>query len=264
MTTQTVGKIPFIAGSGFIVLGLVVNLLGPIVIYSYGLGYYFAPDLLFPSAGYIFVGIGILTWGFYWYYGPRQFNKDVKSESSLQKELETAIQRIQAEPEKAKPAWDLARVRLELYFDRNLSQITQIFWLSVVVMSVGFLFILYGISRSFSSPVMSMQAGAETTAQMNTISQFNPLAPAIVGTIAGIITEFIGATFLFIYRSTIQQAENYTKTLERINSVGMAMQIMDTISAESRELQDRTKAEIVMVLLQQTQTLGNAEDTRQS
>ena len=36
-------------------------------------------------------------------------------------ELEQAIQRVRAEPEKVKPAWDLARTRLERYFDRNLS-----------------------------------------------------------------------------------------------------------------------------------------------
>ncbi|MGZ3643806.1 MAG: TRADD-N-associated membrane domain-containing protein, partial [Ktedonobacteraceae bacterium] len=60
--------------------------------------------------------------------------------------------------------------------------------------------------------------------------------PALIGALAGIITEFIGATFLFIYRSTVQQAANYMKTLERINSVGMATKILDTISNKSQEL----------------------------
>jgi hypothetical protein len=63
--------------------------------------------------------------------------------------------------------------------------------------------------------------------------------------VSGIITEFIGATFLFLYRSTIQQATNHIKTLERINSVGMAVKILDTISVDSKKLQDETKAEIV-------------------
>jgi hypothetical protein len=69
------------------------------------------------------------------------------------------------------------------------------------------------------------------------------------GGITGIITEFIGATFLFVYRSTIQQAGTYMQTLESINSVGMAMQILDTISPDSTKLPDQTKAQIVVSLL---------------
>jgi hypothetical protein len=147
------------------------------------------------------------------------------------KELERVIRRVEKEPEKAKPAWDLARVKLELYFDRNLSQINYIFWLSVLVMAAGFGFILYGIRSAFVS------------------GQTSAITPAVISGFAGVITEFIGATFLFLYRSTIQQAAGYTQTLERINSVGMAMQILDSISSESKELQDTTKAEIVKLLL---------------
>ena len=78
------------------------------------------------------------------------------------------------------------------------------------------------------------------------------MTPAWIGGIAGVITEFIGATFLFIYRSTVRQAASYNQTLERMNSVGMAMQILDSISGESKEMQDLTKAEIVKLLVQQS------------
>jgi hypothetical protein len=71
----------------------------------------------------------------------------LKSAPPENRELARVIERVEKEPEKAKPAWDLARVKLELYFDRNLSQINYIFWLSVLVMAVGFGFILYGIQK---------------------------------------------------------------------------------------------------------------------
>jgi hypothetical protein len=158
----------------------------------------------------------------------------------LAEELTQARARVQAEPEKVKPAWDLGRVKLEVYVNRNLSQIAYIFWLSVAVMTVGFVFILFGISRALSPGTMMAAAGGATVGGVTL---------AVVSTVAGIITEFIGATFLILYRSTIQQAAGYTKALERINAVGMAMQILDTLSGESRELQDRTKAEIVKLLL---------------
>ena len=64
----------------------------------------------------------------------------------------------------------------------------------------------------------------------------------------------IGATFLFIYRSTIKQAGSYSETLERMNSVGMAMQILDTIpdGANSDDLKSNTKATLVELLIRQT------------
>src|ERR1041385_9143854 len=63
---------------------------------------------------------------------------DRESVAASQKKIEAAESKVQAEPEKAKPAWDLARATLEAYFDRNLSQVASIFWLSVAVMTVGF------------------------------------------------------------------------------------------------------------------------------
>jgi hypothetical protein len=150
-----------------------------------------------------------------------------------QMELEQAIQRVEEEPEKAKPAWDLARLKLESYFDRNLGQIKHIFWLSVGVMIAGFVVIVLGFILSLLSTSVRPSI-------------------ALVGGIAGVLTEFIAATFMFIYRSANQQAADYVKTLERINSVGMAMQIMDTISDDSEELQDRTKAAVAKMLLSQT------------
>jgi hypothetical protein len=170
-------------------------------------------------------------------------------------EINRAIQQVGAEPEKAKPAWDLGRVKLEMYFDRNLSQINYIFMLSVAVLIIGFGFILYGVSHSISSSSIDLQAAADILGEtenpdvLASIIAQSSNTSGSVATLAGVVTEFIGATFLFIYRSTITQATAYTETLERIHSVGMAMQILDTISDESLELQDKTKSEMVKLLL---------------
>jgi hypothetical protein len=144
-----------------------------------------------------------------------------------------AESKVEAEPQKVRPAWDLARITLEAYFNRNLSQITAIFWLSVVVMMVGFAIIVWGIAGAFQSKETIMTAAIATT--------------------AGVITEFIGATFLFVYRSTIQQGMSYSRTLERINAVGMAMQILDTMPDETKkdDLKSKTKAMLVELLVRQ-------------
>jgi hypothetical protein len=151
--------------------------------------------------------------------------------------IDEAEQRILQQPEKVKPVWDLARATLEAYFNRNLSQITFIFWLSVLVLIVGFGMVIWGVSQSFKNP--------ET------------LTPAAITSAVGVITEFIGATFLFIYRSAIKQATDYLRTLERINSAGMAMQILDTMPDEtsSSDLKSETKAIIIQLLVRQAYNL---------
>src|SRR5208283_410944 len=123
-----------------------------------------------------------------------QWRRDQRRVEESKAKLEQAESRVEREPEKAKPAWDLARATLEAYFNKNLSQIASIFWLSVLVMVSGFAMLLYAIMQAVQQPTV--------------------LVPAYIASISGIITEFIGATFLFIYRSTIQQAINYSKTLE--------------------------------------------------
>jgi hypothetical protein len=137
--------------------------------------------------------------------------------------------KAEQQPERTRFAWDIASIKLEAYFNRNLAQVNLIFWISVGVMAVGFGFILFGISRSMTKP--------------------DVITPSYIAAIAGIITELIGATFMLIYRSTMKQASTYMATLERINSVGMAVQILDSISAEDVELKNFTKSELVKLLL---------------
>jgi uncharacterized membrane protein YedE/YeeE len=170
---------------------------------------------------------------------------------AAKQEIERARIEAQAAPEKTKPAWDLARAKLEAYFNRNLTEISSIFWLSVAVMLVGFAIVGFGIYLA-------------TIQQTKTAITQASISPASIATISGIITQFIGATFLFMYRSTIQQAINYSRTLERINSVGMAMQILDTMPDATRpeDLKSKTKALLVDLLVRQVYVPGS-EDVSQ-
>ena len=196
-----------------------------------------SPQFIGISAIIMALGVFAVI-GFSAYFITREINRQAQKSNE---KIALAESRAERQPEKARPAWDLARITLEAYFNRNLSQITYIFWLSVVVMIVGFGIIVWGITQSLQSP--------------------NSLTPASLSVLAGIITEFIGATFLFIYRSTIQQAINYSKTLERINSVGMAMQILDTMpdDAQQSNLKSSTKANLVELLVTQAHTIKEVD-----
>jgi hypothetical protein len=155
--------------------------------------------------------------------------RTVASESLQLKRIEAIEVKAEKEPEKTKFAWDLARVKLEAYFDRNLSQVRMIFFVAVFVMIVGFGFILWGVGHGVSNP--------------------DSIKTSYLAAISGIITEFIGVTFMVIYRSTMAQANQFMEVLERINTVGMAVQILDAIPEQETQLKNTTRAEIVSLLL---------------
>jgi hypothetical protein len=132
-------------------------------------------------------------------------------------------------PDKASAAWELAKEKLENYFDRNLGQVKMVFYVAVAVMAAGFGFVLWGIKLSFLQP--------------------DHVAIAIIASASGVITQFIGLTFMVIYRSTMAQAGQFVSVLERINTVGMVIQILDSMSTSAPDLKDRTRAEIIRQIL---------------
>ncbi|MCC5654415.1 hypothetical protein LC609_32465 [Nostoc sp. XA013] len=147
----------------------------------------------------------------------------------------------------------MAQLTLEIYFNRNLNQIRWIFWLSMVVMSLGFILIMCGVALGYHN------------------SQENWAVAAIGGT-AGVLTEFIGATFLFVYKSSMQQADKYTEILERMNFVGMAMQMLDSATelnkstmesseANSADPLQEAKIEMAKLLLGKLQSNSNKEQS---
>ncbi|MEZ5944037.1 MAG: hypothetical protein R3C18_21815 [Planctomycetaceae bacterium] len=143
--------------------------------------------------------------------------------------LEKAEQKVAEHPEEVQAAWELAQVKLEAYLNRNLKQVRSIYWLTVAVMTIGFILVGVGVVYVYS--------GREN------------LPAAVLSTISGILINFIGGSFLLIYRSTMEQARDYVLVLERINAVGMAVQILDTMDGGDGELKRRTTAEIAKEML---------------
>ncbi len=146
--------------------------------------------------------------------------------------------------ETSKASWDVAVVKLESYLDRNLAQVDAIFRLATSVMVAGFLLISGGVFMAFLDAggvaTLSAQAaaiggqGAAPSAPF--VSPTDPsvtaggsLSIAMISAAAGVLVEFIGATLMVIYRSTMSQAERYMRVLERINAVGMSVMIIGSI-----------------------------------
>ncbi len=156
-------------------------------------------------------------------------------ETKLGERRNSIEQKVTEEPANPKLAWDLARVTLEQYFYRNLRQVSQIFVTAICVMLGGFVLILYGAWIAIHLP------GS------------NDL-PSKLTVLSGVITEFIAATFMLIYRSTLQQANTYMAILEKINAVGMAVQIIESIPS-SDPLYTQTRAAMAKTLLESFKSL---------
>jgi len=147
--------------------------------------------------------------------------------SQVEAKVADAKKQTQEQSQRAKPAWDLASANLELYFERNRAQVSQVCRISIVVMAAGFFVVLFSVYLAL---------------------QNRGITPTLVAGISGIITQFIGATFMMIYRSTMTQTNEFMSLLERINTVGMAVQVLDSIP-ESEKLKNETRAKIVSLLL---------------
>jgi hypothetical protein len=127
------------------------------------------------------------------------------------------------------PAWDIARSTLERYWRRNLTQNFYIFVASVIATGAGFAVMLWAVASGIREPSATLSAA--------------------IGALSGILTQFVGATFLLIYRSTIDQANEFNRTIERINSVGMAWFILQSMPDDNPDLlKAKNEARLALIL----------------
>ncbi len=176
-----------------------------------------------PIAGILGVIAGLLVVGVLAYERSRR-------QSAVAERIERAEQKLEKNPQQPHAAWELAQIKLETYLDRNLSQVRSIYWLTVIVMTVGFFLIGYGVFKVFANPAYNLKA-------------------SMIATASGVLVNFIGASFLVVHRSTMSQAKEYVTILERINAVGMAVQILETIRDDDKNLKQHTTAAVATEML---------------
>ena len=89
--------------------------------------------------------------------------------------------------------------------------------------------------------------------------------PSIVTSLSGVIVEFISATFLFVYRSTMKQASEYVDILRRLNAIGTSVVLVDEMADTDGKptFKDRTRAKIASEILSQP-GIGEEETAREN
>lgn len=166
-------------------------------------------------AGLLSVGVALSSFEYH--------NEKMKSQA-----VNALQERVRDEPAEPQLAWDLARIKLESYLDRNLRQVSSIYYLTLLVMLFGMGLISVGIWNAINVP--------------------SPILPAALAALAGVIVQIIGGTFLLVYRSTMAQAKEYVIVLERINAVGMSINILEGIESAT-EMRDKARLQLSTNLL---------------
>ena len=149
---------------------------------------------------------------------------------ALQETKITVIEKkVEESPKAPQFAWQLAQAKLEQYVDRNLSQSWWIFGLTVLVMLAGFSLIVNGAHQAFQKA--------------------SNLNASVLSSVSGIVVSFIGGTFLIIFKATMAQTKDYVAMPERINAVGMSIQVVELLDEADGQLKHQTIASIATQLL---------------
>jgi hypothetical protein len=128
-------------------------------------------------------------------------------------------------------------VQLQNYYAANIQQGATIFWATLLAMCIGFAIIFIGV----------VAAGTNGTT-------------AIVAAIAGVLSQFVAATFLVALRSTQTQATTYAQTLVELRlrdvaraadarSIDLGLELLREISGDRTNPANSTKAAIAMGLI---------------
>ena len=139
------------------------------------------------------------------------------------------------------PQWqarDAAHQREELARDA-LRQSKSIFVFSVCFILLGFGVMLMGVVRELWPTLFPM--GDES---------YTALEPALLATVAGVVTQVIGASLLFLGNTGARHATADTMAPEWINSLAVAMSLLDRIPDRADgTLKDQTTAAVVKALV---------------
>lgn len=177
---------------------------------------------------YTIIGMLIFNFREIFLANKEELQKDI-TQLTAQEEFIEAKQRAREKPEDPAAAWDVAASQLQQYLNINLKQIESIYQLSLRVMMIGFFLIVVAIVLAFISPQNS--------------------SPALVAGIGGIVTEFIGGTFLFVYRAALEQSRHYIQTLDKTSTVGVALKILEGLEKKGDAVKEVREARVAIAKL---------------
>lgn len=161
-------------------------------------------------------------------------NNQIEELINVRSERDEIIQRISQETHK-NGITDIILLnlnRLSEYYTINLAQAKNSYRYSIIGVCIGTLIFIYCI-WSF-------------------IGNDNPnITVTIIGSIMGIITDFIAVSYFYLYKKSIVQLNMYFKELIKIQDTMLAIELCNKINAQSKEYNESINS-IIMELLKRS------------
>lgn len=151
----------------------------------------------------------------------------LKSQEIKEKELIILKKDEEEKKDEILPIWKTSRFQLENQILEADKKAKWIFNLSIALIVIGFFGICFSIYFAINN------------------SNFNVALITISG---AVITNFLGGTVMLMYKNSLLQLNKNIEILEKVNSVGMSLKILDTIKNNNREC-SKTKLEIAKKLI---------------
>jgi len=196
--------------------------------------------------------------------------KDQNGED-LEKKIETIKQRERnkskedIENERNSTSYTGAYDVLTTYVSQNLNQNKQIYQLTYFTMLAGLFFIVAGTFFVFVEILASIALNTSNTSNTSTSGVLNISWFPVV---AGVITEFIAATILSVYKSISTQTSEYFHVLERFSTIGISISVLDDMADDKTttelkptidKLKIETKAEVAKLLIQSNKDITTSQ-----
>ncbi|HXP93467.1 MAG TPA: hypothetical protein VN905_08335 [Candidatus Binatia bacterium] len=156
---------------------------------------------------------------------------DGTRKASRTAELRRAGEAVNEPTQQIYSTWDVALGTLENFWNTNKVQNGQVFVLSVGATVLGFLVLIVSIVLKAFNIGQSQDD---------------------IAIIAGVLSQFIGATLLIVYRSTVSQSSRFAEALERILTAGMSAAIVETIEGSEPEViavRNKYRGEVAIEIL---------------
>lgn len=144
----------------------------------------------------------------------------IYADNSATEEENRSSQRFAEERSPIQSAWEVSKATTDKYWQAARSQNAMIFGVSLIVSLFGFIVMSVGIIYAIAQQGVGIKAWS---------------GPGGLATVAGMLTQFIGATFLLMYRSTVQQMGQFRIALQRLNDVAIACTVANAIDDSSTE-----------------------------
>ncbi|MEL6718993.1 MAG: hypothetical protein AAFP82_09780 [Bacteroidota bacterium] len=156
---------------------------------------------------------------------------------SLQSELMLGLTSSDAVEERAERLFKSHEIDLKKYYDQALSHSASIFFAGIICLGIGFAFIgasIFIITKSnFHESMIAME-------------KYDKILVAILGTVSGILTNFIGAIFLKMYSETIKSLRTFHEKLVSTNHLHFSNFLISKI--ENKRLRENTLKEISILI----------------